>query len=216
MSITVVNKQGIIDDVEKKLQTEIDAHEADITNPHSVTAAQASAVAIADIADNLTTDDATKVLSAKQGKVLEDGKVDKVEGKALSTNDYTDEEKTKLTGIEALAEVNIVEGVKVDNVLLTPDVDRIVNVDLSGKVDKVEGKALSTNDYTDEEKSLVATIPSISLKNAEQEKRIANIEENLRRVNNGEVSATVTGERVIYLGKDVANTPLKMETEGYC
>jgi len=89
---------------------------------------------------------------------LLDDKVDKVEGKALSTNDYTDEEKTKLTGIEALAEVNIVEGVKVDNVLLTPDVDRIVNVDLSGKVDKVEGKALSTNDYTDDDMNYVDDI----------------------------------------------------------
>jgi uncharacterized repeat protein (TIGR02543 family) len=82
------------------------------------------------------------------------------------------------------------------------------------KVDKVDGKALSTNDYNDAEKALVATIPSISLKNGEQDKQIATIEENLRRVNNGEVSATVTGERVIYLGKDVANAPLKIETEG--
>lgn len=31
----------------------------------------------ADIVDNLTTDDATKVLSAKQGKALNDGKLDK-------------------------------------------------------------------------------------------------------------------------------------------
>lgn len=35
------------------------------------------------------------------------GKVDKVNGKGLSTNDYTDAEKTKLAGIEAGAEVNV-------------------------------------------------------------------------------------------------------------
>ena len=35
------------------------------------------------------------------------GKVDKVAGKDLSTNDYTDEEKNKLAGIEAGAEVNV-------------------------------------------------------------------------------------------------------------
>ena len=35
------------------------------------------------------------------------GKVDKVTGKDLSTNDYTDEEKSKLAGIEAGAEVNV-------------------------------------------------------------------------------------------------------------
>ncbi|MBQ2644277.1 hypothetical protein IJG14_01725 [bacterium] len=38
---------------------------------------------------------------------LLDEKVDKVAGKGLSTNDYTDAEKTKLEGIEAGAEVNV-------------------------------------------------------------------------------------------------------------
>ena len=31
---------------------------------------------------------------------------------------------------------------------------------LNGKVDKVDGKGLSTNDYTDEDKALIATIPT--------------------------------------------------------
>ena len=38
---------------------------------------------------------------------LNDNKVDKVSGKGLSTNDYTTEEKTKLSGIAAGAEVNV-------------------------------------------------------------------------------------------------------------
>ena len=37
-------------------------------------------------------------------------KVDKVPGKALSTNDYTTTEKNKLAGIEAGAEVNLIDG----------------------------------------------------------------------------------------------------------
>ena len=40
------------------------------------------------------------------------GKVDKVDGKGLSTNDYTTEEKTKLSGIETGAQVNTITGVK--------------------------------------------------------------------------------------------------------
>ena len=40
-------------------------------------------------------------------KGLLDGKVDKVSGKGLSTNDYTTEEKNKLSGIAAGAEVNV-------------------------------------------------------------------------------------------------------------
>ena len=51
------------------------------------------------IADNLSTNSSDKVLSAKQGKALNDTKVDKVAGKGLSTNDYTTAEKNKLATI---------------------------------------------------------------------------------------------------------------------
>jgi hypothetical protein len=78
-------------------------------------------------------------------------KVDKVEGKGLSTNDYTTEEKTKLSGIETGAQSNVIETVKVDGTALTVT-DKAVDIDLAtplaGKVDKVEGKGLSTNDFT--------------------------------------------------------------------
>lgn len=47
-------------------------------------------------------------------------KVDKVEGKQLSTEDYTTAEKTKLTGIEEGAQVNILESVSVNGTALTP------------------------------------------------------------------------------------------------
>ena len=51
------------------------------------------------VIDNLNSDSATDALSAKQGKALKglvDGKVDKVTGKGLSTNDYTTEDKGKV------------------------------------------------------------------------------------------------------------------------
>jgi hypothetical protein len=63
-------------------------------------------------------------------------KVDKVEGKGLSTNDYTTAEKAKVTNLP-------------DN----------TNTALSNKVDKESGKALSTNDYTNAEKTKVANCP---------------------------------------------------------
>ncbi len=82
-------------------------------------------------------------------------KVDKVEGKGLSTNDYSNEEKTKVSdthnrvfglgGIDTIWEE--VGGLNSKFYGLASD--------LSEKVDKVEGKGLSTNDYTDEEKALV-------------------------------------------------------------
>ena len=55
-------------------------------------------------------------------------KVDKIEGKGLSTNDYTDAEKNKLAGIESGAQKNSITGIKgnaetdyrTGNVNLTP------------------------------------------------------------------------------------------------
>lgn len=44
------------------------------------------------------------------------GKVDKVSGKQLSTNDYTTTEKNKLSGIEASAQVNKIESIVVNGV----------------------------------------------------------------------------------------------------
>lgn len=40
------------------------------------------------------------------------GKVDKVDGKGLSSNDYTSDEKTKLANVEAGAQANVLEGIQ--------------------------------------------------------------------------------------------------------
>lgn len=83
------------------------------------------------------------------GTILRD-KVDKVEGKYLSTNDYTDSAKELLETwmpqeFDRITErVETVEANAYNNYLK--------------KVDKVEGKGLSTNDYTDEDKAEVAKI----------------------------------------------------------
>lgn len=76
-----------------------------------------SKVNVSDIIDDLTTNSGDKVLSAKQGTILKglitdlttlvENKVDKVSGKGLSTNDYTTEEKNKLSGIATGAQVNV-------------------------------------------------------------------------------------------------------------
>ena len=110
-------------------------------------------------------------------------KVDKVTGKDLSTNDFTNELKTKLEGISNGAEVNvqadwdvtdtssdayiknkpnIPSGVIVDSALSStsenPVQNKVINTALADKVDKVTGKGLSTNDYTTDEKNKLAGI----------------------------------------------------------
>ena len=148
---------------------------------------------------------------------LDERKVDKESGKGLSTNDYTTAEKKKLAGIETGAQKNTVTSVagKTGDVVLgkgdvglgnvdnTADADKNVSHaataddadkldgkhsgdfllkteheefksviessinDLdSRKVDKVEGKGLSKNDYTDEDKQKLAGIESGAQVNA--------------------------------------------------
>lgn len=84
-------------------------------------------------------------------------KVDKVEGKGLSTNDYTAEEKTKLAGIATGAQVNVIETVKVNNSVLTPD-GKAVNIDLSGYAKKTDissaYKAMGSTTFADLPKNL--------------------------------------------------------------
>lgn len=73
------------------------------SNKDLISAITTDKVSIEDIIDNLTTNSTDKPLSAAQGmrlKELVDAKVNKVEGKGLSSNDYTDAEKTKLAGIQ--------------------------------------------------------------------------------------------------------------------
>lgn len=55
------------------------------------------------------------------------GKVDKVDGKALSSNDYTAEDKAKLVGIATGAQVNVLEGVQVNGDTVVP-VNKIANI----------------------------------------------------------------------------------------
>ena len=67
------------------------------------------------------------------------GKVDKVTGKGLSTEDFTTVEKTKLATLENYD-------------------DSALQSAVANKVDKVAGKGLSTSDYTTEEKTKLAGI----------------------------------------------------------
>lgn len=96
-------------------------------------------------------------------------------GMGYSSNDYTTTEKNKLAGVDTGAQVNVIENVALNNANLTISNKR-VNIDLSGyptnsvvnaalalKVDKVAGKGLSTNDYTDEEKTKLSQLYPVNL-----------------------------------------------------
>lgn len=64
------------------------------------------------------------------------GKVDKVDGKGLSTNDYTTAEKNKLSGVASGAQVNAIETVKVNGAALTPT-SKAVNITVPTKTSDI-------------------------------------------------------------------------------
>ena len=122
----------------------------------------------------LSTNDYTNADKAIVDAVTTDlaGKVDKVTGKGLSTNDYTTAEKTKLAGIADGAEVNVQSDWSqtntsaddfIKNKPTIPDVSNFytktqVDTALGNKVDKVTGKGLSANDYTNADKAIVDAV----------------------------------------------------------
>lgn len=84
-----------------------------------------------DLSDVASATEVSIAIAGKADKTYVDkelgNKVDKVTGKGLSTNDYTTAEKTKLSGIAANAQVNVIEQVKVNGTALKVT-DKAVNV----------------------------------------------------------------------------------------
>ena len=86
-----------------------------------------------------------------------DEKVDKVNGKGLSTNDFTNEDKAQIT-----TNKNNISDIK-DGISINSFGD--VETALNGKVDKETGKGLSTNDYTDADRATLVELVDGGAKN---------------------------------------------------
>lgn len=125
-----------------------------------------------------------------------DGKVDKVAGKQLTDENFTTQEKTKLNGLEnynppASQPKSYIQG-------LADDLTQI-NQDISSKVDKVDGKELSSNDYTDADKEKLNNTDGCIKKS---------IEDNyptMSSLYDGELSQRV---KLIYFVADASSHPL--------
>ena len=110
-----------------------------------VRAEDINAITDADVVDNLLSQDATKVLSANQGRVLKD-LID-----AINTILASDD-----TSLDTLQEV--VDYIKANNASIA-SLNTSVNDLSTNKVDKVTGKGLSTEDFTS---ALLAKLNSIA------------------------------------------------------
>lgn len=88
-----------------------------------------------------------------------DTKVDKVAGKQLSTEDYTTSEKEKLASLANYDDTTVKSDVSTNTAAIEAEVARAKAAEtalggrIDNKVDKIDGKQLSTNDYTTAEKT---------------------------------------------------------------
>lgn len=126
--------------------------------------------------------DLSNYYTKPETNTLLETKVDKVEGKQLSTEDYTTEEKNKLAGLENYDDTAVKSDIAANTTAIEAEVERATAADttlqdninkeetrartaekeldikVNNKVDKVEGKQLSTEDYTTEEKTKLASL----------------------------------------------------------
>ncbi|MFD2566069.1 hypothetical protein [Pseudotenacibaculum haliotis] len=126
---------------------------------------------------NLTIDkfieDATKPIEYIDGLLAQltsinnalTNKVDKEAGKGLSDTNYSQVEKDKLAGLENYVPpvskpISFIDGLQ--------DLLNQIQQDITLKVDKVDGKGLSSNDYTDQEKADLSLNTSARVSNAER------------------------------------------------
>ena len=161
-------------------------------------------------------------ISASTNEALQ-ARVMKETGKGLSTNDYTNSEKAKLEGIEAGANKTIVDSAwninstnPVQNKMIIAALQsqsdalnlscNALNASIQSlnkkstdldraKVDKVEGKGLSSNDYTDEEKAKLAGIAENANNYVHPEFPTLSSGVYKIRVYNGHVSGAVKAEK---------------------
>lgn len=131
-----------------------------ITSLPTATTTAPGIVELATSAEVTQGSDSSRAVVPSTLKVELNKKVDKVEGKGLSTNDLTDALVTTINGSEQ-ASNKATTLASPDNIKYPTTL--VVSTALDDKVDKVEGKTLSTNDYTTEEKDKVATIQNETL-----------------------------------------------------
>ena len=126
-----------------------------INSDLTVSTESTNLVDVDNVQNTLVSDSTIYPLSAKQGKILDEKKVDKVEGKELSSNDFTDSNKATVTAI-----ANELQGGKKLSSNDYTDEEKVLVGTIINKVDKVAGKGLSTNDFTTELKNKLDSLSS--------------------------------------------------------
>ena len=145
-------------------------------------------VRLDDVSINLDDYSTTEQMNAAIASAIAN-KVDKVDGKGLSTEDFTTTLKEKLIALPEGAEANYIKSLSDEFTVSTEGKLEVKEVApakvtglsnaLAGKVDKVVGKDLSTNDYTSEEKEKLSGIENGANKNLIEVIKLNNVALNI-------------------------------------
>lgn len=160
-------------------------------------------VRLDDVSINLDDYSTTEQMNAAIATAIVN-KVDKEDGKGLSTEDFTTALKEKLVALPENAEANYIKSVSDEFTVSTEGKLEVKEVApakitglpdaLAGKVDKVAGKDLSTNDYTDAEKEKLGGVEAGANKNLIEVIKLANVALNIsEKTVNIPVAGTTVG-----------------------
>ena len=143
-----------------------------------------------------------------------DVKVDKETGKGLSTNDYSNADKTKMDSVATDATKNASDAflrarANHTGTQAIASIDGLVTA-LGGKVDVVGGKTLTTNDFTNSLKSKLDGVAVGATANASD----ASLRERVNHTGNQEI-ATITGLQAVLDSKVVGVAGKGLSTNDY-
>lgn len=145
------------------------------------TISRAEDISYSNTISGLTADDVQEAIDE-----LVDEKVDKVSGKQLSTEDYTTAEKTKLEGIEAGADVNIIESISVNGTALSPDVDKNVDITVPTEAEDISYDNTVSELEADDVQEAIDKLYS---KSNESGEKIGSIQETIGNLNSKSITA---------------------------
>ncbi len=153
-AVTEANFTTIFSAFSKHINGSADRHKADeIDYSDNVTVKAKIDTKVDKISGKgLSTNDYTNAEKAEVAKIKD--KVDKVAGKGLSANDYTDAEKAEVAKVKDKVDKVSGKGLSTND-FTSAYKTKLDNLDtnLNNKVDKVTGKGLSKNDFTDDYKT---------------------------------------------------------------
>lgn len=230
-----VNNQGLSDTQKTNARTNIGAEKADTT-----------ILKQANVVNNVTTESTNTPLSAKQGKVLKgliDGlssnKVDKVNGKQLSTEDFTTALKKKLDGLnnydDSILSGKITELTNRLNTLIGGEADATKVIDtfneivaflngieegtlesilsgISGKISALEGKDIAHEQRMTTIEGNVTTVTDKANENAED---IKDLEDRVGAVEETTKNGLVTSVNEQKGDVVIAGKEFNLDPDGY-